>query len=104
MTEKVLRVSWGLPLDEKVYQEVGEVMVHALPLVKEVEIADSEGAVLKLELTEEQAEEIKKLRDTLLHIDVWFEEDEDPEQIENKRLMRWSKALKRRSRRHEQGY
>ena len=103
MTEKVLRVSWGLPLDEKVYQEVGEVMVHVLPLVKEVEIADSEGAVLKLELTEEQADEIKKLRDTLHHINVWFEGEEDPEQIENERLKRWAKALKKRGRRHEQG-
>ena len=91
--EKTLRIRWGLPLEGKVYNEVGKLMVHVLPFVKEVEIADSEGAVLRLMLTEEQAEDIKKLRNELLYIDAWFEGEEDPEVIENERLMRWAKTL-----------
>ena len=91
--EKTLRIRWGLPLEEKIYNEIGRLMVHVLPLVKEVEIADSEGAVLKLELTEEQVKELKELRNTLLYVDAWFEGEEDPEQIENERLMRWAKIL-----------
>ena len=88
VVEKTLRVTWGLPLNGKVYQEIGKLMVHILPLVKEVEIADREGAILKLKLIKGQEEEIKKLRDKFLHINVWFEGEEDPEQIEMERLQR----------------
>ena len=91
--EKTLRIRWGLPIEEKVYNEIGRLMVHVLPLIEEVKIADSEGAVLRLRLTEEQTEDIKKLRNELLYIDAWFEGEEDPEVIENERLMRWAKTL-----------
>lgn len=91
--EKTLRIRWGLPIEEKVFNEIGRLMVHVLPFTKEVGIADSEGAVLKLELTEDQVEEIKELRNTLLYVDAWFEGEEDPEVIENERLMRWAKTL-----------
>lgn len=85
---KTLRMSWDLPLDRKVYEEIGKVMVEILPALEKVEVADSEGAVLELRLTEGQEEEIKKLRDRLKYINVWFEGEEDPEEIEMKRLER----------------
>lgn len=87
MERKVLRISWDIPLDRKAYEEIGKVMVNILPMLDRVEVADAEGAILELNLVEGQEDEIKKLRDTLKYINVWFE-DEDPEKIEMERLYR----------------
>ena len=88
VVEKTLHVTWGLPLNKRVYEEIGKLMVHILPLIDKVEIADREGAIIKLRMIAGQEEEIKKLRDKFLHINVWFEGEEDPEQIEMERLQR----------------
>ena len=88
MERKTLRISWDIPLDRKAYEEIGKVMVNILPMLESVEVADAEGAILKLKLIKGQEEEIKKLRDSLKYINVWFEGEEDPEKIEMERLYR----------------
>jgi hypothetical protein len=77
-------------VDSKVYKEVGMVMTEILPYVYKVEFADSEGAIIHVLIGEQQEEEIKELRKHFLYIDVWFEEDEDPEEIKKQRLLRWA--------------
>lgn len=91
---KTLRLKWDLPIDRRTYEEIGKIMVNILPLIKRVVIADSEGAIIEVELIEGQEDDIKKLRDTLKHVDMWFEGEEDPDVIENERLRRlFSKKL-----------
>ena len=93
---KVLNVNWGSPLDSKTYKEVGMLMVEILPYIYEVKHADDEGAIIHVLVGEDQEEEIKELRKHFLYIDVWFEEEEDPEEIKKQRLLRWAeKKVKR---------
>jgi hypothetical protein len=88
---KVLHMNWGLPLTTKVYKEVGMVMVEILPYIYEVRSADDEGAVLHVLVGEDQEEEIKELRETLIYVDVWFEE-ENHDEIKKRRLLRWAES------------
>nr|WP_012386957.1 hypothetical protein [Sulfolobus islandicus]ABE99630.1 hypothetical protein [Sulfolobus islandicus]ABE99679.1 hypothetical protein [Sulfolobus islandicus] len=94
-SEKVLRLSWELPLEEKAYEEIGRVMVHIIPLLEKVEIADSEGAILKVKVIDSDVEDLKELRSTLYYIDLWFEGEEDPEQIRREREDRLRERLQR---------
>ncbi|MEJ2780579.1 hypothetical protein WIW89_06705 [Stygiolobus sp. CP850M] len=93
---KVLNVNWGSPLESKTYKEIGMLMVEILPYIYEVKHADDEGAIIHVLVGEDQEEEIKELRKHFLYIDVWFEEEEDPEEIKKQRLLRWAeKKVKR---------
>jgi len=91
-SKRVLRIYWSLPIEPKVYQEIGKVMVNILPLISEVQYADSEGAIIHLHegLTDDQKEGIREMRDTLYYVDVWFE-GEDYENVQMNRIMRWAK-------------
>ena len=91
-SKNILRIYWSLPIESRVYQEIGKVMVHILPLISEVQYADSEGAIIRLHeaLTDDQKEGIREMRDTLYYVDVWFE-GEDLEKIQKDRILRWAK-------------
>jgi len=65
------------------------IMVEILPYVYKVEFADDEGAIIHVLVGENQEEEIKELREHLLYVDLWFE-DEDAEKVKKERLMRWA--------------
>ena len=91
---KILYLSWGSPLDSKAYKEVGMIMVEILPYVYKVEFADDEGAIIHVLVGENQEEEIKELREHLLYVDLWFE-DEDAEKVKKERLMRWGSDFHR---------
>ncbi len=82
-------------MTSKVYKEVGMVMTEVLPYIYEVKSADDEGAVLQILVGEEQEEHIKELRNELIYVDVWFEE-EDYEQLKKQRLVRWAEKKLRR--------
>jgi len=87
---RILNLHWGAPLTAKIYKEVGMVMTEVLPYIYKIEFADDEGAILHLLIGEQQEEQIKGLRNELIYVDVWFEEDEDPEEIKKQRLLRWA--------------
>ena len=57
--EKTLRIHWDLPIEPRVYEEIGKVMVQILGLMEKVEYADSEGAIIHVKVTEDQEEEIR---------------------------------------------
>ncbi|BBG27286.1 hypothetical protein [Sulfuracidifex tepidarius] len=90
--EKTLRIRWGLPVDQRVEAEVGKTLMNVMSSVKGVEIADNEGMILKVEMTEDQVEWVKELRNGLYYVDVWFE-GEDPEKVKRERLERWAEKL-----------
>jgi hypothetical protein len=92
---RVLYLHWGLPLTSKVYKEVGMVMTEVLPYIYEVKSADDEGAILYVLVGEEQEKYIKELREQLIYVDVWFEE-EDYEELKKQRLVRWAQTKLRR--------
>ncbi len=92
---RILNLHWGSPLTTKVYKEIGIVMTEILPYVYKVEFADDEGAILHLLIGEEQEEQIKELREQLIYVDVWFEE-EDYEQLKKQRLVRWAEKKLRK--------
>ncbi len=71
------------------------VMTEILPYLYYVESADDEGAVLQILVGEEQEEHIKELRNELIYVDVWFEE-EDYEQLKKQRLVRWAEKKLRK--------
>jgi len=89
LKEKTLRIYWDLPIEPRVYEEIGKVMVQILPLIDKVEYADSEGAIIHVNVTEDQTEGIREMRDRLYYTDVWFEE-EDHEKVQMNRIMRWA--------------
>ncbi len=66
-----------------------------LPYIYKIEFADDEGAILHLLVGEEQEGHIKELREQLIYVDVWFEE-EDYEQLKKQRLVRWAQTKLRR--------
>jgi hypothetical protein len=76
-------------VDSKVYKEVGMVMTEVLPYIYEVKSADDEGAILYVLVGEQQEEQIRELREQLIYVDVWFE-DEDAEKVKKERLLRWA--------------
>jgi len=86
---KVLHMNWGSPLTTKVYKEVGMVMIEILPYIYNIEFADSEGAIIHIIAGEQQEDEIKELREQLIYVDVWFEE-EDQEKVKKEGLLRWA--------------
>jgi len=88
--EKTLRIHWDLPIEPRVYEEIGKVMVQILGLMEKVEYADSEGAIIHVKATEDQEEEIREMRETLYYVDLWFE-GENPEKVKMERIMRWAK-------------
>ncbi len=92
---RILNLHWGSPLTSKVYKEVGMVMTEILPYVYKVEFADDEGAILHLLVGEEQEGHIKELREQLIYVDAWFE-DEDYEQLKKQRLVRWAEKKLRK--------
>ncbi|BBL48368.1 hypothetical protein [Metallosphaera sedula] len=92
--EKTLRIHWGLPVDQRVEAEVGKTLMNVMSSVKGVEIADNEGMILKVEMTEDQVEWVKELRTRLYYIDLWFEGEEDPEKVKRERLERWAEREK----------
>jgi len=87
--EKTLRIYWDLPIEPRVYEEIGKVMVQILGLMEKVEYADSEGAIMHVKVTEDQEEGIREMRETLYYVDLWFE-GEDPEKVKMERIMRWA--------------
>ena len=68
-------------------------MTQILPYVYKVQFADDEGAIIYVLINQQQEEEIKQLRSTLMYIDVWFE-DEDQEKLRQERLTRWGKTVR----------
>jgi hypothetical protein len=92
---RVLNIHWSLPLTSKVYKEVGMVMTEILPYLYYVESADDEGAILYVLVGEQQEEQIRELREQLIYVDVWFEE-ENYEELKKKRLVRWAEKKLRR--------
>jgi hypothetical protein len=88
---KELHIHWGLPLTKKVYREVGVIMTEILPYVYQIQHADDEGAVIYVLVGEDQEKEIKELRETLIYVDVWFEE-ENHDEIKKRRLLRWAES------------
>ena len=92
---RILYLRWGSPLTGKVYKEVGMVMTEVLPYIYKIEFADDEGAILHLLIGEEQEKYIKELREQLIYVDVWFE-DEDHEELKKQRLVRWAEKKLRR--------
>ena len=92
---RTLYLHWGSPLTSKVYKEVGMVMTEILPYLYYVESADDEGAMLYVLVGEEQEEQIKELRNELIYVDVWFEE-ENYEELKKQRLVRWAQTKLRR--------
>jgi hypothetical protein len=87
--EKILRIYWDLPIEPRVYEEIGKVMVQILSLMEKVEYADTEGAIVHVKVTEDQEEGIRKMRETLYYVDLWFE-GEDHEKVKVERMMRWA--------------
>ena len=92
---RILNLHWGAPLTTKVYKEVGMVMTEVLPYIYEVKSADDEGTILYVLVGEEQEEQIKELRNELIYVDVWFEE-ENYEELKKQRLVRWAEKKLRR--------
>ncbi len=92
---RILNLHWGSPLTSKVYKEIGVVMTEILPYIYKIEFADDEGAVLQILVGEEQEKYIKELREQLIYVDVWFE-DEDHEELKKQRLVRWAEKKLRR--------
>jgi len=94
--EKTVHIRWEIPLEQKVYEEIGKVMVHILPLIDQVEYADSEGAIIQVILlpsTEQETEEwVKEMREALYYVDVWLE-GEDPDEIQRERILRWANKM-----------
>ena len=89
MQEKTVHIRWEIPLEQKVYEEIGKVMVHILPLIDQVEYADSEGAIIQV-ITEGETEEwVKEMREALYYVDVWLE-GEDPDEIQRERILKWA--------------
>lgn len=72
----IVRVNWSLPLEKKVLQEIGQTMVFLLPYVKNILIADSEGAILELDLPEVFVEDLEELRKTLKYVRIEEETDQ----------------------------
>ena len=93
MQKKTVRIHWDLPIEQKVYEEIGKVMVQILPLIDQVEYADSEGAIIQVILlpsTQQETEEwVKEMREALYYVDVWLE-GEDPDEIQRERILRWA--------------
>jgi len=87
--KKTVHIHWDLPIEQKVYEEIGKVMVHILPLIDQVEYADSEGAIIQV-ITEGETEEwVKEMREALYYVDVWLE-GEDPDEIQRERILKWA--------------
>lgn len=72
-----VRISWGLPIDDKVEKEVGRVMIAILPLIESIE-ADSEGAIVKL-IDFVGTEELEELKKTLKYVKLEIEESSPEE-------------------------
>lgn len=96
MQKKTVHIRWEIPLEQKVYEEIGKVMVHILPLIDQVEYADSEGAIIQVILlpsTEQETEEwVKEMREALYYVDVWLE-GEDYQKVQMNRIMRWANKM-----------
>jgi len=91
--KKTVRIHWDLPIEQKVYEEIGKVMVQILPLIDQVEYADSEGAIIQVILlpsTQQETEEwVKEMREALYYVDVWLE-GEDYQKVQRERILRWA--------------
>lgn len=71
-----VRISWGIPTNRKIEEEVGRIMINILQYTISVE-ADNEGAILELsELVE--LEELEELKKSLKYVSL----DIEPSQIE----------------------
>jgi len=94
--KKTVRIHWDLPIEQKVYEEIGKVMVQILPLIDQVEYADSEGAIIQVILlpsTQQETEEwVKEMREALYYVDVWIE-GEDYQKVQMNRIMRWANKM-----------
>jgi hypothetical protein len=94
--KKTVHIRWEIPLEQKVYEEIGKVMVHILPIIDQVEYADSEGAIIQVILlpsTEQETEEwVKEMREALYYVDVWLE-GEDYQKVQMNRIMRWANKM-----------
>lgn len=92
MQKKTVRIHWDLPIEQKVYEEIGKVMVQILPVTHEVQYADSEGAILHLMIEGETEEWVKEMREALYYVDVWIE-GEDYQKVQMNRIMRWANKM-----------
>ena len=87
--KKTVHIHWDLPIESRIYEEIGKVMVHILPVTHEVQYADSEGAIIQV-ITEQETEEwVKEMREALYYVDVWLE-GEDPDEIQRERILKWA--------------
>ena len=69
---KGVHITWGLPVDDRTYLEIGKVLAEQLKYCTEVIAADDEGVYLQCA---EIPEEVRRME--LKHVKVWEDGDEE---------------------------